>query len=92
MSGSAPAEWSLRTATARARSRGAQDVATRAVAGDPPDLLVKMVAEADADLLVVGNRGLNTIAGRLLGSVPSSVARHVGCDVTIVHTEGLAPR
>ncbi len=28
-----------------------------------------------ADLLVVGNVGLSTIAGRLLGSVPANVAR-----------------
>jgi nucleotide-binding universal stress UspA family protein len=86
--GSAPAESSLRTATERARSRGATDVATHAVAGDPPDVLVKTVADVGADLLVVGNRGLNTIVGRLLGSVPSSVARHAGCDVTIVRTDG----
>jgi nucleotide-binding universal stress UspA family protein len=86
--GSSPAESSLRTSAGRARSRGARDVVTRAVAGDPPDVLAKMVADVGADLLVVGNRGLNTIVGRLLGSVPSSVARHAGCDVTIVRTDG----
>ncbi|MCW2597201.1 MAG: universal stress protein, partial [Jatrophihabitans sp.] len=36
--------------------------------------------------LVVGNRGLNTLAGRILGSVPLDVARHTGTDVLIVHT------
>jgi nucleotide-binding universal stress UspA family protein len=35
---------------------------------------------------VVGNRGLNTLAGRILGSVPSEVARKSGVDVLIVHT------
>ena len=39
-----------------------------------------------ADLLVVGNRGLNTLTGRLLGSVPSGTARKATCDVLIVHT------
>ena len=39
-----------------------------------------------ADLLVVGNVGLNTIAGRLLGSVPANVARKSKTDVLIVHT------
>jgi nucleotide-binding universal stress UspA family protein len=73
--GSAPAESSLRTATARARARGATDVVTCAVVGDAPDVLVKTVADVGADLLVVGNRGLNTLVGRLLGSVPSSVCR-----------------
>ena len=40
----------------------------------------------NADLLVVGNKGLNSIAGRILGSVPLDVARHAGIDVLIVHT------
>jgi nucleotide-binding universal stress UspA family protein len=35
---------------------------------------------------VVGNRGLNTLAGRILGSVPSEAARKAGVDVLIVHT------
>ena len=36
--------------------------------------------------MVVGNVGLNTIAGRLLGSVPANVARKSKTDVLIVHT------
>ena len=45
-----------------------------------------MVRKQSADLLVVGNRGLNTLAGRLLGSVPSEAARKASVDVLIVHT------
>ena len=41
---------------------------------------------ADDDLLVVGNRGINSLTGRLLGSVPADVARQSDCDVMIVHT------
>ena len=40
----------------------------------------------DAELLVVGNVGLNTLTGRILGSVPQNVARRSGVDVLIVHT------
>lgn len=86
--GSAPAESSLRGAATRARARGAEDIVTRAVAGNAPEVLLKAVAETDADLVVVGNRGLNTLVGRVLGSVPSAVAHHADCDVTIVHTGG----
>ncbi|SHW73517.1 Universal stress protein [Mycobacteroides abscessus subsp. abscessus] len=50
------------------------------------DALLDLVVSSKADLLVVGNVGLNTIAGRLLGSVPSDVARRSKCDVLIVHT------
>ena len=86
--GSAPAESSLRDAADLAATYGAADVETRAVEGDASEVLVKTVIDTDADLLVVGNRGLNTLTGRLLGSVPSAVSRHAGCDVMIVYTEG----
>jgi len=49
-------------------------------------VLRKAARDAQADLLVVGNRGLNTLSGRILGSVPSDVARRSGVDVLIVHT------
>lgn len=86
--GSAPAESSLRDAAELAKVHGATDIETRAVQGEPSDVLAKVVADTGADLLVVGNRGLNTLTGRLLGSVPANVARNAGCDVLIVRTEG----
>jgi nucleotide-binding universal stress UspA family protein len=39
-----------------------------------------------ADLVVIGNVGLNTLTGRILGSVPQKVARRAGVDVLIAHT------
>lgn len=81
-----PAEETLRTAEDRAVAAGAQKIRTSAVDGAPVDVLRKAVTDAKADLLVVGNRGLNTLSGRLLGSVPSDVARRAGVDVLIVHT------
>jgi nucleotide-binding universal stress UspA family protein len=84
--GSSPAEDSLRTAADRAGAVGAEDVVTSAISGDPVKSLIAAIDEHHADLLVVGNRGLNTLAGRLLGSVPSDVSRHARCDVLIVHT------
>jgi nucleotide-binding universal stress UspA family protein len=84
--GSAPAEDTLQTARDRAAKAGASAIETEAVVGDPVDSLRKVVAARSAELLVVGNRGLNTLAGRILGSVPSEVARKSGVDVLIVHT------
>lgn len=84
--GSAPAEDTLRTASDRAKATGATKVETKAVQGKPGDMLRQVVNDVTGDLLVVGNRGLNTIAGRILGSVPLDVARHAGVDVLIVHT------
>lgn len=84
--GSAPAEDTLQTAQDRAKAAGAQNVVTKAVSGAPVDTLLALVDEVKADVLVVGNRGLNSLTGRLLGSVPSDAARKAVCDVLIVHT------
>lgn len=84
--GSAPAEETLHTARERAAAQGAENVESIPVQGEPVATLLRVVKEHSADLLVVGNRGLNTLAGRILGSVPSEVARKSGSDVLIVHT------
>jgi len=81
-----PAEETLRTAEDRAVKAGARKVRTRAADGAPVDVLRQVVENSKADLLVVGNKGLNTLSGRLLGSVPSDVTRRSGVDVLIVHT------
>ena len=84
--GSAPAEDTLRTARDRAAAAGATNIDTVPVQGKPAESLREVARKAQADLLVVGNRGLNSIAGRILGSVPLDVARQSGIDVLIVHT------
>lgn len=86
VAGSAPIYAILREAKDRARAAGAKDIEDRAVVGAPVDALVDLAEEVSADLLVVGNVGLNTIAGRLLGSVPANVSRRAKVDVLIVHT------
>ncbi len=84
--GSAPAEDTVSRARDRAAAQGATKVETVVVQGKPADSLQKVAKERSADLLVVGNRGLNTLAGRIIGSVPLDVARHALIDVLIVHT------
>jgi nucleotide-binding universal stress UspA family protein len=84
--GSAPAEDTLRTAGERAAAMGAAAIDRVAVEGEPVKSLISVLDRYQADLLVVGNRGLNTLAGRLLGSVPADVSRRASCDVLIVHT------
>ena len=88
VSGSTPAEDVLRDAKERARLAGVTTVETIAVEGDPVDALLAAVPKHSVDLLVVGNRGLNSLAGRLLGSVPANLSHKAGCDVLIVHTTG----
>lgn len=82
--GSHPAEDVLRQACDRVGD--GVDVDTIAVEGDPVDALVRTAVDRKVDLLVVGNRGLNSLTGRLLGSVPSVVTHRAQCDVLIVAT------
>jgi nucleotide-binding universal stress UspA family protein len=86
--GSHPAEDTVRTASERASSAGAKDVKAVAVMGSPVETLLDVVRKENADLLVVGNRGLAGIKGRLLGSVPADATRRSDCDVLVVHTTG----
>ena len=88
MAGNAPIYAILREAPDRAKEAGATNIEERAIVGAPVDALVDLAEEVGADLLVVGNVGLSTIAGRLLGSVPANVARRSKSDVLIVHTTG----
>lgn len=84
--GSTPAEETLRRGNERAAAAGATKIETQTIQGKPADSLQQVVKDRNADLLVVGNRGLNTLAGRLIGSVPLDVVRHTPIDVLIVHT------
>ena len=84
--GSAPAEDTVSRARDRAVAVGASDIETIVVQGRPSETLRDIATQQKADLLVVGNRGLNTLAGRIIGSVPLDVARHAAIDVLVVHT------
>ncbi|HMC38905.1 MAG TPA: universal stress protein [Acidimicrobiales bacterium] len=50
-----------------------------------PDAIVEVAEMLDADLIVVGSKGM-TGARRVLGSVPNSVAHSAPCAVLIVKT------
>ena len=53
--------------------------------GHPADAVVDLAFTCDADLIVVGNRGM-TGRGRILGSVPNAIAHSAHCAVLIVPT------
>jgi nucleotide-binding universal stress UspA family protein len=78
----------LQNARERAHKAGAKTVVEKSIVGAPINALVHLAEEVHADLLVVGNVGLSSVAGRLLGSVPSEVSRRAKTDVLIVHTSG----
>ncbi len=86
--GEAPFYAILQNARERAHQAGAKNVEEKPIVGAPINALVQLAEEIAADLLVVGNVGLSSVAGRLLGSVPSEVSRRARTDVLIVYTTG----
>lgn len=84
--GSTPADDALRSARDKAVAAGATEIDAVSIEGDAVDVLLKLAAERKADLIVVGNRGLNSLAGRLLGSVPANLSHRSPCDMLIVRT------
>ena len=72
----------LRGAEETAKERGLE-YASEARNGDPADILVEIAADHDADVIVVGNKGMQR---RILGSVPNSVSHKAPCSVMIVKT------
>ena len=63
------------------------DVNTFAREGDPADAILDVAEERDADLIVVGNKGMTGAKRFLLGSVPNKVSHHAPCSVMIVRTD-----
>ena len=51
--------------------------------GDPADVLVDLAERHGADLLVIGNKGMDR---RVLGSVPNTVSHKATCSVYVVKT------
>ena len=51
--------------------------------GDPAEVLNRLADACDADLLVIGNKGMHR---RVLGSVPNSVTHKAPCSVYVVKT------
>ena len=72
----------LNRAEAELRQKGI-DCEARVDEGDPADVLVQLATECEADLLVIGNKGMQR---RVLGSVPNSVAHKAPCSVLVAKT------
>jgi len=82
--------------SARARRRGRRrarrtarlagiEVQAHTGTGDPARSIVEVAELENADLIVVGNKGMVGVR-RVLGSVPNSVAHQAPCSVMIVQT------
>ena len=78
-------EATLRAAGERIGEAGVK-VETYARQGDPADAILDVAEEQNADLIVVGNKGMTGAKRFLLGSVPNKVSHHAPCSVLIIRT------
>ena len=75
----------LNAAAALAREAGVS-VNIYSRQGDPADAILDVAEERDADLIVIGNKGMRGAKRFLLGSVPNKVSHHAPCSVLIIRT------
>lgn len=77
----------LKGAAAEADDSGVE-VRTHARAGNPAEAILDVADEVNADLIVVGNRGIGAKKRFILGNVPSRVVHHSTCSTYVVNTKG----
>ena len=75
----------LSEASDQAKEAGV-DVHIHARQGDPADAILDVAEETNADLIIVGNKGMTGAKRFLLGSVPNKVSHHAPCSVLIIRT------
>ena len=75
-------EPSLRDAEDLAREKGLETT-SEAKEGDAAKVLVDLASKHNADVLVIGNKGMSR---KVLGSVPNTVSHKADCSVVIVKT------
>jgi nucleotide-binding universal stress UspA family protein len=75
----------LAAAAAVAREAGVE-VEVYPRQGDPADAILDVAEEREADLIIVGNKGMTGAKRFLLGSVPNKVSHHAPCSVLIIRT------
>jgi nucleotide-binding universal stress UspA family protein len=56
---------------------------SEASTGEPADVLVRLADKHEADVLVIGNKGMHR---KVLGSVPNTVTHAATCSVYLVKT------
>lgn len=67
-----------------AKNKGIEPV-LHSASGSPAEAIISTADRLNADLIVVGNKGMRG-ARRVLGSVPNSVAHGANCSVAIIDT------
>ena len=60
------------------------EIHTELIEGPAAEAIIEVAATRKSDVIVMGSRGLGTLAGLLLGSTSQKVVAHAPCPVLIV--------
>jgi len=71
-------------ASARARKAGVSNVTAEIHTGDYANNILEVAKKADADIIVMGRRGLSNLKGFVTGSVSHKVSQRAECSVLTV--------
>jgi nucleotide-binding universal stress UspA family protein len=74
----------LEQRTEQLRSEGAKVIDTHRRTGEPDKEIIRLSEEIDANMIVMGSRGLDAVRRALMGSVSDSVVRHAHCPVLVM--------
>jgi len=74
----------VESAAERSRRLGAEDVTTVVELGSPAQTICETAKAIEADVVVMGRRGLGEFSGLFLGSVTHKVAHTADCTVVTV--------
>jgi nucleotide-binding universal stress UspA family protein len=74
----------MESASRRAQQGGVGAIQTLVDEGDPAETILRVAGERDADMIVMGTRGLGAAMGLVMGSVSHKVAQLAPCTCVTV--------
>jgi len=77
-------EQIIKNASEKASRAGVANVATEIRTGDYANSILEVANETDADIIVMGRRGLSNLKGFVTGSVSHKVSQRAECSVLTV--------
>ena len=78
------AEQIIKNAVNKATDAGVREVSSATRAGDYANSIIAVAEEQNADMIVMGRRGLSNLKGLLFGSVSQKVSQRANCSVLTV--------
>lgn len=77
-------KYVLSNVAAICQDRGVTKVEKRVEEGNPAKIVIKIASDTQADMIVMGNRGLSDLQGILVGSVSQKVSQLAKCTCVTV--------